>query len=130
ADSTDRGLRRRREDGRPGDDVSQRHVHHPRLDGRLARHLGAGRPRQGRPAARLADPGPRLRRGDDAARRGRAREGRGVHRPGFRLLARLSIKGTAWVPLIGNALALAPGPTGIIHPSDSSWMDYALAVRL
>src|SRR6059036_3685151 len=30
------------------------------------------------------------------------------------------------VPLKGNALVPAPRPTGIIHPADSSWMDYAL----
>ena len=75
ADRADRGLRRRREDGRSGDHVPQRHVHHPGLDGGPARHLGAGRPRQGRPAARPADHRPRLRRGDDAAGRGGAREG-------------------------------------------------------
>ena len=40
-----------------------------------ARHLGAGRRRQGRPAAWPADHRPRLRRGDDAAGRGGAREG-------------------------------------------------------
>ena len=44
-----------------------------------ARHLGAGRRRQGRPAARPADHRPRLRRGDDAEGRGGAREGGRLH---------------------------------------------------
>ena len=77
ADRADGGLRRRREDGRSGDHVSQRHVHHPGVDGGPAGHLGAGRPRQGRPAARPAADRPRLRRGDAAARGGGAREGGG-----------------------------------------------------
>ena len=53
ADRADRGLRRRREDGRSGDHVPQRHVHHPGLDGGPARHLGAGR-RSTRTACRSA----------------------------------------------------------------------------
>ena len=51
-----------------------------------ARHLGAGRRRQGRPAARPADHRPRLRRGDDVAGRGGAREGGFVQSATGRLL--------------------------------------------
>ena len=43
-----------------------------------ARHLGAGRPVGRRPAARPAADRPAVRRGDRAARRGRARGGGGL----------------------------------------------------
>src|SRR6185437_12451293 len=99
-------LRHRREGGRPDRDVSQRRLHRAGQPRRPARHLGAGRARRRRAAARAADHRPRLRRGDGAARRrgGGARgrvHGASFRRRGERAMSLIEGRTGSWEIVIG-----------------------------